>query len=202
MAAHSAEEFSLLIEHQKQKPKEGGPTFSFSNRLHRAAWNITWRLLATWTPPFLRPWRRVLLRLFGAKIASTANVYGSAHIWLPRNLQMDPYSCLGPKVTCYNMAMITIGRRATVSQGAHLCAGTHDVDDPDHRLQAKPIIIGENAWIAAEAFIGPGVRIGAWSVLGARSVAFRDLEPCTIYIGNPAVPARQRKIGTAADNSQ
>lgn len=98
--------------------------------------------------------------------------------------------------------MTTIGRRATVSQGAHLCAGTHNVDDPDHPLEVKPITIDENAWIAAEAFVGPGVKIGAWSVLGARGVAFRDLEPGTINIGNPAVPVRQRKIGTTADNSQ
>ena len=114
---------------------------------------------------------------------------------------MDAYSCLGPKVNCYNMATIAIGKYATVSQGAHLCAGTHDVDDPNHQLQAEPITIGANAWIAAEAFVGPGVTVGPSSVLGARAVTFRDLESEMIYIGNPATPIRRRKSHLGAENS-
>ena|ERR1700691_2750085 len=173
-------------------PRGGGPSFSFGNRLYRFVWNLTWALLASWTPPFLHSWRRLILKLFGAKIHSTAVVYPSAQIWYPPNLSMAEHSCLGRRVTCYSMAKITIGAYAIVSQGAHLCAGTHDIDDPNFQLRVEPIIIGQNAWIAAEAFVGPGVTIGEGAVLGARGVAFKNLDPWTIYGGNPVRVIRKR----------
>lgn len=107
---------------------------------------------------------------------------------------MAPYACLGPKVNCYNMAPIRLGDKAIVSQGAHLCAGTHDIDDPNHQLVTKPITIGDGAWIAAEAFIGPGVTIGAQAVVGARAVLTKDAEPYGVYIGNPAKWLRDRQF--------
>ncbi|MGH6957429.1 MAG: hypothetical protein ACREEW_12265, partial [Caulobacteraceae bacterium] len=62
------------------------------------------------------------------------------------------------------------------------------------QLVARPIEIGPRAWIAAEAFVGPGVTVGEGAVLGARGVAMRDLEPWTIYAGNPATPLRRREV--------
>ncbi|WP_349322866.1 hypothetical protein [Asticcacaulis sp. MM231] len=60
------------------------------------------------------------------------------------------------------------------------------------QLLAKPIEIGEKVWIAAEAFVGPGVKVGDGAVLGARAVAMRSVNPWTIYSGNPAVAIRGR----------
>jgi putative colanic acid biosynthesis acetyltransferase WcaF len=170
----------------------GAPSFSLRNRLVRLVWNVAWLVLAAWTPPPLRWWRIALLRAFGAKIDRTANVYASARIWLPANLSMAPYAALGPRATCYNMAPIAVGERAVVSQGAHLCGGTHLVDDPSFQLVAKPIAIGARAWVAAEAFVGPGVTIGEGAVLGARGVTVKDLDDWTIYAGNPARAIRKR----------
>jgi putative colanic acid biosynthesis acetyltransferase WcaF len=59
---------------------------------------------------------------------------------------------------------------------------------------APPITIGARAWIAAEAFVGPGVTVGEGSVLGARSCAMRNIPDWMIYSGNPAMPLRERKI--------
>ena len=75
------------------------------------------------------------------------------------------------------MAPITLGEHAIVSQGSHLCSGTHDIDDQHFQLQARPIVIGAHAWVAAEAFVGPGVTIGEAAVLGARAVLFKNAEP-------------------------
>jgi putative colanic acid biosynthesis acetyltransferase WcaF len=170
----------------------GAPSFPLGNRILRAGWTLAWFLLAAWTPPPFRPWRILLLRLFGARVDRTANVYASARIWYPPNLEMAAYAALGPRVVCYNMAPVSIGERVVVSQGAHLCAGTHLVDDPGFRLVARPISIGPRAWVAADAFVGPGVRVGAGSVLGARGVTVKDLDPWTIYAGNPARAIRRR----------
>jgi len=107
---------------------------------------------------------------------------------------MHEHACLAPGVNCYCMDRIELGPYSLVSQGAYLCGGTHDVDDPNFQLQTKPIYLGPNSWVAAEAFVGPGVNVGEGAVLGARSVAFKDLQPFTIYVGNPAKALRTRKI--------
>ena len=173
---------------------EGGPSFSLRNRLYRLAFALAWALLARWTPPPLYGWRRLILTLFGARLSPTARVYGSAHIWSPRNLVMADYALIGPEAKIYSMATITIGAYAIVSQRAHLCAGSHDVDDFHFQLRARPIRIGFRAWIAAEAFVGPGVTVGQGAVLSARGCAFRDLAEWTIFTGNPAVPFRERRV--------
>jgi putative colanic acid biosynthesis acetyltransferase WcaF len=90
------------------------------------------------------------------------------------------------------MAKITIGPYSIVSQGVHLCAGTHDINDPSFQLRTKPIEIGARAWIGAEAFVGPGVIVGEGAVLGARAVAFTNLSPWSVYVGNPAQKIRER----------
>lgn len=173
---------------------EGGASFSLGNRLYRLAWGATWLLLGRWSPPQLRAWRRLLLRLFGARVATTANVYGSARIWSPANLVLDDHAAIGPGAIVYCMARITIGAYAVISQRAHLCAGTHDIEDAAFQLHARPITIGARAWVAAEAFVGPGVTVGAGAVLGARGCAMRDLAPWTVYGGNPASVIRSRRI--------
>jgi len=180
----------------------GAPSFGLSNRVVRALWHIVWLLLASWTPPPMHGWRRFLLRLFGARIAPTARIYRSTTVWLPSHLQMGEHSVLGPDVNCYCQAPIVIEDFASVSQGAHLCAGTHDVDDPLFQLIAKPILVKENSWVAADAFVGPGVTIGEGAVLGARAVTFKNLEPWTIYVGNPCKPLRLRKQFDRASKRQ
>jgi putative colanic acid biosynthesis acetyltransferase WcaF len=173
----------------------GGPSFSFGHRLHRAIWIVVWILLASWTPAKMRGWRAFLLRLFGAQIDKWADVRGSARVWYPPNLHMQRRTLLAEKVNCYNMAPIILHEGAMVSQGAHLCGGSHDIDDPAFQLVARPISIGENAWIAAEAFVGPGVTIGNYAVIGARAVVMRDVRSRAIAVGNPARElTRQRKI--------
>nr|WP_246091662.1 hypothetical protein [Rhizobium smilacinae] len=90
------------------------------------------------------------------------------------------------------MDRIYIGRYALVSQNAHLCGGTHDIDNPEFQLYTRPIVISDNSWIAAEAFVGPGVVVGEGAVLGARAVTMRSLDAWTVYVGNPAKPLRAR----------
>lgn len=170
----------------------GAPSFAALNRIERAVFSVVWLLFASWTPPPMRRWRLWLLRRFGANIAVTANVYGSARIWLPRNLSMEAYSALGPGVQCYCMAPVHIGRHAVVSQRAHLCSGTHDIRDARFQLRVLPIDIGDDAWICAEAFVGPGVKVGQGAILAARAVAFSDLNDWTVYRGNPAAAVKLR----------
>jgi putative colanic acid biosynthesis acetyltransferase WcaF len=167
------------------------------NRAGRAAWAAVWLVLFRPTPGPLHAWRRLLLRIFGAQLAPGAKIHSSVRIWAPWNLDMGRNSCLGPYVDCYSVAPIRIGAAATVSQYSFLCTAGHDVDSADMALVTGPIAIGAHAWIAADAFVGPGVTIGEGGVVGARSSAFRDVPPWTVVAGSPARTLRQRSRAVA-----
>lgn len=172
------------------EPREGvfggRATFSLPHRLVRLLFGVVWLLLARWTLPQMRRWRVAVLRAFGAQVAWSAMVYPSARIWWPANLVMGEEAVIGPRTTIYSMDRIVLGRRVVVSQGAHLCAGSHDIHSPGFALKTRPIALGDHAWICAEAFVGPGVNVGEGAVLGARGVAFEALAPWAVYAGNPA----------------
>jgi len=185
-----------VLDARANRPLEGGPSFSLGNRLFRVAWGVAWFVLARWTPPPLHGWRRLILRMFGARVSGTARVHASVRIWHPGNLELGDDVLVGPGTQLYNQGRITIGARTVVSQGAHLCASTHAVDDPHFQLLLRPIVIGRQCWIAAEAFVGPGVTIGDGAVLGARGALFEDAEPFGVYRGNPAAKLRQRRLQT------
>lgn len=163
-----------------------GASFTIRNRFYRIVWGIGWFVLARWTPPPLHSWRRVVLRIFGAQIERNVRIYGSARIWYPPNLRVGENTIIGPGVILYNQGEIDIGSDVVVSQRAHLCASSHDISDPLFTLILRPIYIEKNVWVAAEAFIGPGVRVGAGAVVAARAALFKDAEPWTVSSGNPA----------------
>ena len=169
-----------------------GPSFSLRNRFARVLWHFIWISLFRPTPPPMHSWRCWLLRLFGARIASGCHVYSQVRIWAPWNLSMAQKACLGPRVNCYSMAPIVLGERVVVSQGVHLCTGTHNYNLVSFPLVSEPIIIGSDAWICSEAFIGPGVEIGEGAVIGARSVVMKS-QPCwMVCAGNPSRPLKPR----------
>jgi putative colanic acid biosynthesis acetyltransferase WcaF len=107
-------------------------------------------------------------------------------IAIPWNLSVGDYAAIGDRVVIYNLGTISIGPRATISQGAHLCGGTHDYRQSSFPLIKSPIQIGEGAWICADAFIGPNVTIGSYAIVGARAVTMRNVDAWAIVAGNPA----------------
>ena len=168
---------------------------SRKHQIVRLAWGVVWPM-ATWFLPrsMGMPWKRLVLRAFGAKIARTANVYSSAKVYYPANLVMAEYSCLASDVDCYNVAPVIIGEQSTVSQGAFLCTASHDITDPRNHLVTKPIVIEGQSWIGAGAFVGMGVTIGEGAVVGACAAVFKDVEPWTVVGGNPAKFIKKRII--------
>jgi putative colanic acid biosynthesis acetyltransferase WcaF len=160
----------------------------------RLLWELA-RPLFAWSPRPLWGWRRMLLRLFGARIGCEVHICPSVLITIPWNLTIGDQSAVGDRVILYALGPITLAERVTVSQGAHLCAGTHDYRDPSMPLLKPPIIIESDTWICADAFVGPGVRVGAQAIVGARCVVTKDVEQGAILIGNPARLLRQRGDG-------
>ena len=169
------------------------PSFSLGNRMVRFFWNIACVLLFRYSPRPFHGWRAFLLRLFGAKIGKGCHVYPKVKIWIPSNLTCGDYAGVADDAILYDQAPIFIGEKAVISQGAHLCTGTHDYENPKFQLIAKPIRIEKAAWIGAEAFILPGIVIGAGAVIGARSVVTKDISERMVCAGNPCKPIKSRK---------
>ncbi len=107
-------------------------------------------------------------------------------------------STIADDVEVYSVASIRIGARSTVSQFSHLCAATHDFEDPAFPLRPAPIEIGDDCWLAAEVFVGPGVTIGNGTVVGARASVFDDLPGWSLCVGTPAKPKRPRVMRPAS----
>lgn len=171
-----------------------GPSFSLKNRLARLVWNFASVLLVRWTPRPLHAWRSMVLRAFGARIGKGCHIYPKAVIWAPWNLEIGDETGVADGAILYSQALIRLGRRVVISQGAHLCTGTHDYEDPGFPLYAKPITVGDHAWVAAESFVHPGITIGEGAVIGARSVVTKDAPPWMVSAGHPCHPIKPRTL--------
>lgn len=172
--------------------------FSISNKLARIVWKLTYYFL--FWPFFLRffrKWRIFLLNCFGAKIHWTATIHSNVKIWAPWNLEVGAFSCIGPSVDCYNQGKIKIGKNVTISQKTYLCASSHDYTKVSHDLLLKPISIEDRVWVAADAYIGPGVEIKEGSVVGARSVVTSNLPAWMVCVGFPCKPIKKREFTNA-----
>ena len=167
---------------------------SFRNKLARVAWAIACSILFRPSPRLCFGWRRFVLRCFGAKIGNGAKIMPSARIWAPWNLKVKEQGTFGEHVNCYNVAPITIGAHATVSQDADLCAATHDISHPNMLLVTAPIVIGDAAWVCAGAFVRYGITIGEGAVCGARAVVVKDVPDWTVVAGHPAREIKKREI--------
>jgi len=146
--------------------------------------------LFRWSPRLCWGWRRFMLRLFGAQVGAQVQIHPSARIFLPWNLEIGDWSSVGFEALLYNLGPMKIGEQVTISQRAHLCGGTHKFREAAMPLVRAAISVGDEAWICADAFVGPGVTIGDRAVVGARAVVMRSVHEGKIVSGNPA-----REIG-------
>jgi putative colanic acid biosynthesis acetyltransferase WcaF len=170
----------------------GQSPWTAKDRIRRLLWGFVESTLFRCSPHPAYGWRRLLLRMFGAKLTGNVRIRRTVHIEIPWNLSVANNSAIGDHAIVYCLGPVTIGQNVTISQYAHLCAGTHDYHSPAMTLLKPPIAIGDNVWIATDAFVGPGVTIGERAVLGARSSAFTDLPAGMICVGSPAKPIKPR----------
>lgn len=185
----------------------------FSTQLHRANENydsaeygkrILWmaiRPILRLVPRFFYGFRNALLRSFGAKIGQAVRIYPDVDIFFPWNLEIGDEVTIGPRVQLYSLGKIIIGDGTMISYGAHFCAGTHDYTQVNLPLLKPEIRLGQGIWVCADAFVGPGVEIGDFSIVGARSVVLKSFPALTILGGNPARKIKDRPLPESAEQS-
>ena len=186
----------------------------FHARLHRANENygpdeFRKRILWMAVRPFLRliprffyGWRNQILRLFGARIGEAVRIYPDVDIFYPWNLEIGDEVTIGPGVKLYSLGKIIIGAGSMISYGAHFCAGTHDYRERNLPLLKPEIRLGEGIWVCTEAFVGPGVTIGDFCIVGARAVVLKSFPALSIIGGNPARKVKDRPVPGQAAGSK
>lgn len=166
--------------------------YTRSEYARRFLWAAVERTLFRFSPPRAFRWRAALLRLLGATIANNTRINRTCSVVHPWLLEVGEWSSIGPRASVYNLGRITIGRHTSISQDVTLCAGTHDHRQPGLPLVRSPITIGDGAWVAAQAFVGPGVTVGRNAVVAARAVVVKDVPPDVVVGGNPARVIKRR----------
>jgi len=140
---------------------------------------------------FLKVW---LLRLFGAKIGNNVVIKPKVNIKYPWKLTIGNQCWIGESVWIDNLADVKIGDNVCISQGAFLICGNHNYKLSSFDLIVAPILLKEGSWIGAKSIVGPGVTVNSHAVLSLGSVTSTDLDPFSIYRGNPAVKIKERTI--------
>jgi putative colanic acid biosynthesis acetyltransferase WcaF len=180
----------LPVDHARN---QAARKYSRGEQVRRVLWGGgRWLIRLSPRPCF--GWRRFILRLFGARVGAHVNIYPSTHLYMPWNVEIGEWSALGEDVFVYSLGKVSIGKSVTLSYRAHVCAGTHDLNDPTLPLLKPPVTIEDGVWVGTEAFIGPRVRVGRAAVVGARAVVVKDVAPLDIVAGNPARPISRRQL--------
>ena len=135
-----------------------------------------------------------LLRFFGAKVGKGVNIKPSVNIKYPWRFTIGNYCWIGENVWIDNIEDVVIGNNCCISQGAMLLCGNHNYKKSTFDLILGKIVLEDGAWIGAKSTVCPGVTVKSHAILTVGSVATKDLQPYTIYQGNPALPIHQRKI--------
>lgn len=131
-------------------------------------------------------WRRFYLRRLGMKIGPGSFISKRLYVTNPNRVVLGPGSHLNLDVHLDARGGITIGRGVSVSFGVRIVTGGHDVNSPTFRGIFRPISIGDNVWIGANAVVLQGVSIGQGAVVAAGAVVTKDVPPFDIVGGVPA----------------
>jgi len=136
----------------------------------------------------------LLLRMFGAKLGKGVKIKPSVNIKYPWKLELGSHIWIGENVWIDNLDNVYIGDNCCISQGALLLCGNHNFKRSTFDLMTGSIFLEQGVWIGAMSVVCPNVRCHEHSILTVGSVATSDLEPNSIYQGNPATFVKIREI--------
>ncbi|MBV2181857.1 MAG: acyltransferase [Castellaniella sp.] len=93
---------------------------------------------------------------------------------------------------------VEIDGSCLLGPGVKIISGNHDLDDfSKSSVVDRPIKIGANCWIGANAVILPGVELQPGTIVGAGSVVTASPGEGKVTIaGNPASIVRKRTVGS------
>lgn len=121
-------------------------------------WVVRSLLFAPWFP-VPSPLKVAALRAFGARVGDGVVIRSRVNITFPWRLEIGDHVWIGDEVMILSLDRVVIGSHVCLSQRAFLCTGSHDFSKTSFDLITRPITIGDHCWIAAQAFVAPGVDL-------------------------------------------
>ena len=133
--------------------------------------------------------------------------------WLGRKSVIESYCCINNAVGdvtigdhtrigihCTVIGPVCIGNNVNLAQGITVTALNHNFEDTTRKIDeqgisTKPVVIGNDVWIGANAVILPGVTIGQHVVVAAGAVVTKDVPDYSLVAGIPAKVIKQLAIG-------
>jgi acetyltransferase-like isoleucine patch superfamily enzyme len=162
-------------------------------RVLSGLWFKAWAKRVTTFPRLLNStYRQAMLRLGGAKIGSAVFIAPCKYNGRKSSLKISDNTFIG-RITLHLHDRIDIGHNVVINDGAVLFTASHDVESPTFRTTTAPIVIGDYAWIASNAILLPGARIGFGAVVGAGAVVRGVVPDYRIAVGNRATLLEQQR---------
>lgn len=96
---------------------------------------------------------------------------------------------------------VTIGNNVIMAQHVVISGLNHNYTNPElpvsrQGVSVKPVVIGDDCWIGANAVITSGVTVGKHAVVAAGSVVTKDVPPFSVVAGNPARLVKRYDTGS------
>lgn len=159
-----------------------------------ALWILTkWAFFVT-PLPWPNGWKRLLLRVFGAKVGKGVIIRPGVNVHFPWRLSVGNHCWIGESAHLLSIAPITFEDHVALGHQVYIAAGSHDIRSATMAPQHAPVLVKTGTWIASRAFIGPGVTVRERVVVGAGAVVIKDVGPDVVVAGNPARVIRPRVI--------
>ena len=138
--------------------------------------------------------KRLVLRMFGAKIGRGVVIKPAVNIKYPWKLEIGDHTWIGEGVWIDNLGDVKIGANCCISQGALLLCGNHNYKKATFDLVVGDITLEDGVWIGAKSIVTGGVTCRSHAVLAAGSITSKNLDAFWIYRGNPAEKKIERKL--------
>ena len=133
--------------------------------------------------------RDALLRQLLGALGDGSVLIVPLHCDYGSNVRIGQRCFINANAVFLDPAPITVGNDVQIGPAVQLLTATHPLDAGERASgweSARPISIGDGAWLGGGVIVGPGVTVGARTVVGAGSVVIRDLPPDVLAVGNPA----------------
>ncbi|MER8425843.1 sugar O-acetyltransferase [Mesorhizobium sp. M0228] len=118
-----------------------------------------------------------------------ARIEAPSHCAYGFNIFLGDRVFLNAGCTILDTAPVRIGKGTLLGPNVQIYCAEHHREAAGRRAGleiARPVEIGDNAWIGGGAIILGGVRIGDGAIVGAGAVVKRDVAANTTVVGNPA----------------
>ena len=136
--------------------------------------------------------RDIFSELTGRKVDDTFMLIPPFYSAYGLDLRVGQRVSINQCCTLYDMGGVDIGDRVMIGPNVNIITTGHPLQPSQRRayVEAKPIVIERNVWIATGATIVGGVTVGENSVVAAGAVVTKDVPPNSFVAGVPAKVVR------------